>query len=434
MRPPFLPAATLVLLLAAGPADGLVQLPSLLGPNRALPIVIVSDAGFLLPPDVSGVRSGNGWLLDPYIIEGWTIASLPTNPTPGSLGYSNVWLPCIYLANTDAHAVIRDNAVRGNNCHGIWLQNASNVRVERNILTHNTGHGILVESLGPPDLGHHGRNIVVRDNFVKGNGFDGVRVFHASQVAVERNSLVANANFGLLARAVLGLVVEGNLAEWNDVAGLFVEMSPGARIEGNAARHSPTGIDLEFSDDGVIRGNTAEDNRDLGIYTSEMSSRTLVEGNLVQRNGLDSEGWDDGIALNGLDEVARGNLVLGNRDGIASRDASARIEGNLLRANARGIVLEACASKVQDNGVYGNGVGVRVAEGDCAGLRGNNLAGNRVGALAEPGASADMALHWWGSALGPRAPGNPGGDGDLVEGDVAYAPWLAEPNPSAPSP
>jgi parallel beta-helix repeat protein len=426
--------AALVLALAAHAAALHPTAPNLLGPARSIPIVVHGDAGFLLPPDISGVRGGHGSALDPFRIEAWSITSLPTNPTVGDLGYSNVWVPCILLQNTQAHVVIRHNFLHGNNCHGIWLQNASNVVVERNTILHNTGHGILVESFGPPFLEKWGCNIVIRDNLVKGNGFDGVRVFHALDVRVERNTLVGNANFGLLARSVEGLQVMANRAEWNDVVGIIVEMTPGALLEGNVARHNPTGLDLEFSDGGILRNNLAEDNRDLGIYTSEESRGTLVEGNVVRRNGLDSLGWDDGIALNGIGEVARGNLVEGNRDGIATRDASARIEGNVVRGNQRGIVLEECGARVERNAIVANGEGVRVRGlGGCAGVEHNDIRGNALGALADDGTSASMPNNWWGHTSGPLAPGNPAGLGDVVQGSVGVHPWRTAPAPGVPA-
>lgn len=407
--------------------------PSLLGPQRMLPILVAGDLGFLGSPDLNGVRGGIGSADDPYRIEGWSIVSLPFNPSIGNLGYSNVWLPCILVQNTRMHLIIRDNLVRGNNCHGIWLQNASNVVVERNLLQFNTGHGIFVDSFGPPSAGRVGHHITIRDNVVKGNGFDGVRVFYASDVRVERNLLVANANFGLLAREAPGVRVLGNTADYNEVSGLFVEMSDGAIIHSNVARNNAIGLDLEMTSDASLRWNVAQDNRDVGIYTSEMSMNTVLEGNLVERNGLaQAAGWNDGMALNGVMETAIRNTVRGNRDGISLGPGSDSVEvwNNIVEDNERGIVLEACPCEVMDNTLRGNGVGIAATVGGCKDVMGNNLQGNALGA-SSPG-TLDMHDNWWGSPLGPQAEGNPGGDGDAIAGAVLWNPFLAEPNPAAP--
>lgn len=430
-------ASVLALLLLAPLAPVEAQhapAPGLLGPNRLQPIVVAGDAGFLAPPDVSGVRSGHGTPLDPYVIAGWRMAGLPTNPTVGDTGYANAWLPCILLQNTRASVVIRDNVIRGNNCHGIWLQNVSNVVVEANVVTHNTGHGVLVESFGPPSQGRFGCTVVVRNNVLKANGFDGVRAFHAREVLIEGNEVVANANFGVLARATPGVVVRGNVADHNDVAGIAVEMANGALVERNVARWNPTGLDVEFSDDVVVQDNVAQDNRDLGIYTSEMSGRTLVQRNLVERNGLRQQaGWNDGIALNGVDEVARGNVVRGNADGIAlgGTASGSVVERNLLQGNARGLRLEACPARVEANGVHGNGLGLSAAAAGCGGVARNNVQGNGVGARAEEGASLAAEQNWWGASSGPSGPSY-SGSGDRVEGGVDASPWLAARVPDAP--
>ena len=61
----------------------------------------------------------------------------------------------------------------------------------------------------------------------------------------------------------------------------------------------------------------------------------------------------------------------------------------------------------------------------------NSFEGNTVGVDAFEGGSSDVQNCWWNDPSGPRAPGNPGGQGDTIggigAGGVQYRPFLTAP-------
>ena len=133
------------------------------------PIYIFGDAGFTNNPAVVG---GTGTSADPYLIEGWTIR------TPDA-DYG------IYIDHTTSHFVIRDCAVEHTRSVGIYLNSASNGRIEgctvrRNgvgiYLLHSCdnilrGNRIVENDYGLVLTAHSCRNIGI-DNLWGENGLD----------------------------------------------------------------------------------------------------------------------------------------------------------------------------------------------------------------------------------------------------------------------
>ncbi|HVL48771.1 MAG TPA: hypothetical protein VM889_09465 [Candidatus Thermoplasmatota archaeon] len=102
------------------------------------PIVIVGDAGFLLPG--SGVRSGSGTEADPFVIAHWTIAQ-PTALT-GALG--------IVLMGTSAHVLVKDVEILGPACQvecpfyeAVRIEGARNVVLE-DVRVHHFEIGLTI--------------------------------------------------------------------------------------------------------------------------------------------------------------------------------------------------------------------------------------------------------------------------------------------------
>ncbi len=62
----------------------------------------------------------------------------------------------------------------------------------------------------------------------------------------------------------------------------------------------------------------------------------------------------------------------------------------------------------------------------------NGIAGVKNGPLAS--ATVDATANWWGSATGPTHPGNPGGTGDVIEGNVTFVPFSTVPLAACPEP
>ena len=85
------------------------------------------------------------------------------------------------------------------------------------------------------------------------------------------------------------------------------------------------------------------------------------------------------------------------------------------------------------------GIGVRSSDADITGMdvyaHQNNFTGNTTAGIRHDGMGPFNAeCNWWNSASGPTNAGNPGGTGDVVDGDVGsgpvdYTPWLTAPAP-----
>ena len=59
-------------------------------------------------------------------------------------------------------------------------------------------------------------------------------------------------------------------------------------------------------------------------------------------------------------------------------------------------------------------------------MTGNDLSGNGDAVENSGSPTVEAAGNWWGSITGPTTGGNPGGTGEAIFGNVAYAPWTGE--------
>lgn len=200
-----------------------------------------------------------------------------------------------------------------------------------------------------------------------------------------------------------GVRVEANLSVGND-QGFQINgdrfFFAGNRMVGNAG----IGVDFE-AEDGVARGNSAIRNGGGGF---EIETRDRVEGNFAALNDND----DTSFELQGSDNVVRGNAALGGSIGFDLGTRSL-LEGNAANANQRGIVIDSLENVVRGNQVVGNHAsGVLVEAGGSGEIRGNSLYGNGSTDLGE-GLNCGVAHldplvpplvgNFWGAAAGPGA-------------------------------
>jgi len=219
------------------------------------PILIVGDAGFT--PD-NGVTGGSGTPTDPYVIEGWGIgASFATG---------------ISIANTLAHAVIRNVSVSGGDV---------------------TYDGVFLDTVA---------NMVVEGGVFVGNAY-GIVAYASSEVAIVNNRVANSFWEGILVESSSSAVVRGNDVQLAGVYGIDVFTSADVEVRDNTASTSAeTGIYLQNVDRVVVSGNNASSNALLGIGLDYASDVTIIDNSL----------WDNGYGLDLFDSgrvLARQNTI-----------------------------------------------------------------------------------------------------------------------------
>ncbi len=238
----------------------------------------------------SGVTNGSGTQEDPYIIEGLCLASAEE-------GVGAIW-----LEDTSAHVLVRDNLIlgapTGGRHIGVLLEGASNVRIEDNhIRSHITGVA-LRDSDG----------IQVVGNRIEENTWQGIQVMASHDAVIVGNSLVDNDPFGIrIMTASTGTTIEGNMIKGSPEWGIHMARDShhieviGNTIKSNGGAQGawgPIGGGLKFTQ---ATGTLVLDNVFQGNYDSLVMSdtkNTVIHGNNI-----------DGSEKLGLYNIAGPNLV-----------------------------------------------------------------------------------------------------------------------------
>lgn len=234
------------------------------------PIVINGDNGFVA---ANGVTGGKGTASDPYVIEGWQIVASSS--------------PAIYIRSTTSHFVVRDVQIQGMNympggSMGIWLERVSNGVLDA-VDVYDCWTGIMVRVSS---------GVVVEKCVVHDNA-QGIRVVYGGDVVVRENTVSNNLFQGINAASTDRCHIIGNMMT-NNGGGITLQTSIGAVVSGNIC-----------SNDGVtISGNKL----------SEFDSHTITTDNLV--GGLPIYYYVGAQALN-LENVAAGEVILAGCENVA---------------------------------------------------------------------------------------------------------------------
>src|SRR5712691_9979143 len=341
----------------APPGYGLTD-PTKLQPHA--PIAITANAGFTA---ASGVRSGTGSAVDPYIISDWII--------DGNLYASTQAM--LWIESTDAYVVIENvritNLVGTNQWEGIQLGHwPATVSTQHVTIRHNSvenarhAYGIAVRS-GSRDIRVEANYVALDANFewvfgiatdrgvhdvtVSGNYVNAYTsgTFHtggihlgdtyvddasrATGVIAVRNTVVNATAGGIGTASAVGAVITGNLV-YMDYPGRktvaadaphgidITEKSDGAIIAGNVIHTFQWGI-LVGSDHAQITSNTIF-NVDYAIYIPDNGSSPGVSS--YAGTIYDTKTWSSAMGRIRLSPTFQGTVVdLG--PGIRSTDLTA---------------------------------------------------------------------------------------------------------------
>jgi parallel beta-helix repeat protein len=258
-------------------------------------------------------------------VGGQTVQVAPGTYTgTASLGHSgNVGAPIVFQAapgvtisggskgfslSSKSHVVIRGFTITGTSSYGVYLFDASDVRVE----------GSHVSFAGQPVSGstHPGvyvnasTDIHVVGNVVDHNTDSGIVVTADSTlVEVRGNTTYSNARqytraaAGIDIRGGSGVTVAGNVSHDNEDSGLNLTSSQGNVVSGNVLyANGDHGIDDRDTPNTVITGNTVYGNVTAGINLEGTSGSTgcTVTNNISMNNGINSPRTSSNIRVDTL--------------------------------------------------------------------------------------------------------------------------------------
>ncbi|MBN1217951.1 MAG: CSLREA domain-containing protein [Anaerolineae bacterium] len=247
---------------------------------------------------VGGDAAGEGNVISG---NGWSGVTIEGSGTTGNIVSAN------YIGTNAA-----GTADRGNSENGvlIWLSAQSNTvggdtEDERNIISGNNQHGILIESSGTmSNTVSHNSIGLTSSGADLGNTLDGVRIRTGAQ-----NNAIGGTNSSP-GTACLG---ECNYISGNDQDGVYIE---GSGTSGNTVSGNYIGTtgstDRGNADDGVYIGGGAQNNTIGGNTDGE---RNVISGN--DRYGVWIEGngtTGNTVSGNYIGTMANGTSDLGNTD------------------------------------------------------------------------------------------------------------------------
>ena len=183
---------------------------------------------------------------------------------------------------TVENLVIRRYAVPGTNDGSAALGGLDQMTVEHCLIEDNAGVGIRTHS-----------SMIVRNNRVIGSGLIGIEAgSFQTNILIENNEVSMNntkgfdedwSAGGIKLFGVSHVEVTGNTVVANNGHGIWIDgSSSNVRIEGNYSALNSAGIFYEVSQGGLVRWNTAENNKQ-GILIAN-SSEVVVSENILNGN------------------------------------------------------------------------------------------------------------------------------------------------------
>src|SRR3989344_1290535 len=301
----------------------------------------------------------------------------------------------------------------------------SELTISDNTIADNGGYGIYFDRVSEGEL-------TISGNEITGNSAAGVYIsgrsgtISASTVVLENNTISDNSYEGVYTSQVdnestldiIGNTITDNGVdeedEGDDYAGVYINnvFDSAVTFEDNIVSDN-AGPGVYLCSEGecssstlTFQGNMIEDNNSSGIYLYYIYNGTvMIDGNNI------SDNEDKGIYVNeiyeGQEEEVPGESLL-------------TITNNTIANNGNedtGIYLEEVEEGVEVainfNAITGNGTGLFV----------DDVVDNEE-IEGEPG-PVNATNNWWGDASGPENEENEEGEGDEVEGNVIFSPWLA---------
>jgi len=226
----------------------------------------------------------------------------------------------------------------------------------------------------------------------------------------------------------------------NNVVRDFERDDPGGGFYGVDGINIFGGDADEPIENATVRGNEVRGLRNedtagaAGISVQGNVDGAVVEDNVVTEIAEEVTAYGFAVVIRETGnhgEVPEDIEVAGNDlDNVVS-DPDSSFDGVGFEVEADGTGYLATENRIEDNDL---GIEIKVAA-DETDVDFNNIAGNsRRGALNVDDATLEATDNWWGHASGPGGPdgrrnpaGKEVGQGDDIEGDIEFDPWLRRP-------
>ena len=287
----------------------------------------------------------------------------------------------MYLLDSGDGKIINNRAVLNEEC-GFLFENACENNIENNTADSNMVYGLYLAS----SCGNALKNNTMSDNCYN-FGAEGL----LEPNSIETNNLVngkpiyfyvnepgeivldSNSNAGTAYFISCQNVTVRDLAPENNVCGIYLYNTSGAKLENNTVSDNLFGISLVDSDGCVLEKNSASGNN-AGIYVLS-SNNTRIAGNTLSENG-------HGICIaDSRGNSLTSNIASENYNGFyaAASENNTFVE-NLANYNFEGIYLESSDNnQLINNAVLGNSYGIDLTFSKNNSLEANNANLNYYG-------------------------------------------------------
>ncbi|MEF8779475.1 MAG: hypothetical protein V5A46_02190 [Haloferacaceae archaeon] len=215
---------------------------------------------------------------------------------------------------------------------------------------------------------------------------------------------------------------EDGVPEWEGIEGIVVFGGDGNNPIQNAT--------ISCNEVKRIQGRDSKGGA-AGIMIQGNVDDAVVKDNAVSDVGLEATQWAHGVVITGTgnhEEIPENVEIADNDISSVRSDPDSDLDGVGV-----GVESDGTDYLIADNRIESNELGVEVkAAADETAVESNDIEGNtRRGVLSVDDATLDATDNWWGHASGPGGPdgrrnpaGKEVGQGDSVEGDVEFDPWL----------
>jgi len=233
----------------------------------------------------------------------------------------------IKLEGSSNHNIVTNNTANSNTQnHGIWLLESCNNTVANNTVFSNDEGGICLD---------YSNNNTITNNTANENNHSGIQLFQEScNNTVTGNIANLNSDSGIGVQDSSNYnTITDNTASFNNCSGIF--LSDGSQnnwiidntassnseygfdltdistddnwIYNNTANWNNVGINLNYSDDNTIEGNTVKENSDTGVHLDNSGD------NLICNNYFDNanNAFDNGNKIWNITKTAGTNIIGG---------------------------------------------------------------------------------------------------------------------------
>ncbi len=283
--------------------------------------------------------------------------------------------------SSSSDSIIRGNIITNNHVHGIWLYTSSDSIITGNTIANNSWVGIRVS---------HSSNLLINNNVFNSNGIiiEGFHLERWNSHIIENNS--ANGRPIRYYKNAEDIVVP------SDTSQVILANCTGFTIQDLNLSDGDRGIQLGFSSDTTINGNTIINNNWDGIILWSSSDNTIT-GNIIINN------LNHGIKIQhySSDNTITGNTISNTCFGILLLDSSDNtITGNIIKDNKIGMRLYSSSNTnvVSGNTITNNnyyGIWLYFSKDNT--INKNNFIGNDRDAFFTTIIGVSTSNHWSGN-------------------------------------